>query len=133
MKLALGIFHFNPHWNLDERSAHRHCTESLIPLLRTLKRHPPWQVTIEISGSGLEFINATYPKQFCLLRSLVERGQVELLSSLYTPSIWVAFPFRDLQRAVELNRRCLSRLGLPWSRIFFAQECFFGKGVAALR
>jgi hypothetical protein len=132
MKLALGLFHFNPHWNCDPRSGHRHCSESFGPFLRMLVNNPGWHVDVEISGSGLEFVNAYYPEQIRMLHSIVDRGQVELISSLYTPSIWVAFPRRDLLKSIEFNRRCLKKLGFEWSRIFFAQEAFFGSGVRVL-
>lgn len=131
-KVALGLFHFNPHWNADSRSAHRHCTESLGPLLHAVQDNPRWCVSVELSGSGLEFLHSAYPGIFRRLKSLVESGQVELISSLYTPSLWVAFPRIDLINSVRRNIDCLSRLGLPWSRIFFAQEAFFGPGVASL-
>jgi hypothetical protein len=133
MKLALGLFHFNPHWNADPRSGHRHCTETLAPLLASLSRHPEWRFSIEISGSGLEFILQAYPRLIELLRRLIDMGQVELISALYTPSIWVAFPRRDLIQAIRFNQACLDRLRLPHSKIFFAQEAFFGEGVATLQ
>jgi hypothetical protein len=133
MKLALGLFHFNPHWGADGRMGRRHCAETLGPFLRLLRERPDWQVDIEISGAGLESIQRVYPEQLRLLRLLTERGQVELISSMYTPSLWVAFPRRDLLQSVELNRRCVAKLGLEWTRIFFAQEGFFGMGVSALR
>jgi len=129
---ALGLLHFNPHWGANERSGHRHCAETFGPLLRILDRNPWWRVDVEISGSGLEFLRANYPDQLRLLRRLVERGQVELISALYTPSLWIGFPRRDLQKSIELNRRCLKALALPWTRIFFAQEAFFGAGVETL-
>ncbi len=132
MKLALGLFHFNPHWNGDLRSGHRHCSEAFGPFLQILGDRPNWHVDIEMSGSGLEFVNTYYPEQIRLLHGLVDRGQVELISSLYTPSIWIAFPRRDLFHSVQLNRRCLEKLGFEWSRIFFAQEAFFGSGVRVL-
>jgi hypothetical protein len=132
MKMALGLFHFNPHWGGDSRMGRRHCAEALGPFLRLLRARPTWRVDIEMSGAGLENVQRAYPEEFRLLRLLVERGQVELISSLYTPSVWIAFPRRDLLRSVEVNRRCLAKLGLPWTRIFFAQEAFFGMGVSAL-
>jgi hypothetical protein len=46
--------------------------------------------------------------------------------------LWIAFTRRDLLQSVELNRRCLARLGFPWTRIFLAQEGFFGMGFSAL-
>jgi alpha-amylase/alpha-mannosidase (GH57 family) len=132
MKIALGLFHFNPHWNADPRSGHRHCTEAFGPFLRTVADHPSWHVNIEISGCGLEFVNNYYPAQIRLLRTLVQSKQVELISSLYTPNIWIAFPHRDLIRSVQMNRRCLEKLGFQWTRVFFAQEAFFGLGVGTL-
>ncbi len=57
---------------------------------------------------------------------------MELISSLYTPALWVAFPFRDLEKSVELNSACLQRLQLAASRVFFSQECFFGMGLRRL-
>jgi hypothetical protein len=55
-------------------------------------------VTFEIAGSGLEFLNDHYPGAIALLRDLVARQQVELVSAVYAPTIWVAFPARDLLR-----------------------------------
>jgi hypothetical protein len=89
-------------------------------------------MTIEMSGAGLEFVHEAYPRVFDILRSLVISGRLELISSLYTPNIWVAYPRRDLIKSVELNQQCLEKLHLPWSRVFFAQESFFGQGVATL-
>jgi hypothetical protein len=132
MRIALGLFHFNPHWETNERSGHRHCTESLAPLLTAVQDNPSWTVTIEMSGAGLEWLDQNYPGYLRLLRKLVDRGRVELISSLYTPGIWVAFPRRDLIESVQHNQRVLDRLRLPWSRVFFAQEAFFGAGVASL-
>lgn len=131
-KIALGLFHFNAHWGANARMAHRHCTEALAPFLAALRNRPSWRVNIEMSGSGLEFLERNYPAQFRLLRELVESRQVELLSSTYTPSLWIAYGKRDLLKSIELNQRCLANLGLPWTRIFFAQEAFFGSGVSQL-
>ena len=132
MNIALGLFHFNPHWNLDNRSAHRHCTETLIPFVNAVATNPEWNVSVEISGSGLEFIDRSYPGLMRKFRDLVHSGRIELISSLYTPNIWLAFPRSDLLRSIQLNQRCLAKLDLPWTRIFFAQEGFFGEAVTTL-
>jgi hypothetical protein len=132
MKLALGLFHFNPHWAAETLAVHRHCSEALGPFLHVVHANPDWHVTFEISGSGIEFICKHYPAQFRLLQRLIERGQIELISSLYTPSIWVAYPRRDLIYSIEKNKEVLRRLNLPDTRVFFAQEAFFGEGVKSL-
>jgi hypothetical protein len=63
---------------------------------------------------------------------LLDRGQLELISATYTPSIWVAFPGRDLQRSIIRNQSALADMGLNTARIFFCQESFFGQGVSQL-
>jgi hypothetical protein len=85
-----------------------------------------------MDGSSLEFLFVEYPGYFKTLRDLVESGRIDLISSLYTPSLWVAFAKRDLIKNVQLNQACLHRLGLPWNRTFFAQEGLFGSGVEIL-
>ena len=95
--------------------------------------HPQWQLSLEVAGTGLEFIDQHYPELCSLLRILVDRGQIELISSLYTPNMWPAFPMHDLLKSIDLNRKCLQRLGFQWTRIFFSQEAFFGLGLSALR
>jgi len=132
-KLALGLFHFNPHWGADPICTQRHCTEGLGPFLKVVEAHPDWKLSLEISGSGLEILAKHYKKPFDRLGSLVKSGQLELISSLYTPSLWVAFPRHDLVRSIEENLEVLKRYDLPSNRIFFAQEAFFGEGVRRLK
>jgi hypothetical protein len=127
------FFHFNIQWSAgDINSYHRYAIESIQPFLVYLDRNPEIRLAFEIAGSGVEFLAKHYPVAVRLLRSLIGRGQVELISSLYTPAIWVAFPRRDLRAGALLNRRYLETLGLAPSRVFFSQEAFFGEGVAEL-
>jgi hypothetical protein len=133
MKLSVGLFHFNVQWHAgDLPSYHRYCAESVGPLLRALCRHPSWRVSIEFAGTCLGFLKEHYPDQFGMLQQLIAKDQIELISSLYTPALWPAFPGRDLERSVRLNREHLRRLDLPSSRIFTAQEAFFGEGLRTL-
>jgi len=132
-RLALGLFHFNPHWGADAACSRRHCAEGLGPFLKVVEAHPKWKISFEISGSGLEILARSYASQFDRLAALVSSGQLELISSLYSPSLWVAFPRRDLVRSIEMNLEVLEKLNLPAKRIFFAQEAFFGEGVRTLK
>lgn len=132
MNIALGLFHFNPHWDLDHRSAHRHCTEALVPFMNAVAANPEWKVSVEISARGLEFINECYPGLMRRIRDLAHSLRIELISSLFTPSIWLAFPRSDLLKSIRLNQQCIARLDLPWTRIFFAQEGSFGEGATTL-
>ena len=60
------------------------------------------------------------------------RGQVELVSTFYTPNAWIAYPGRDLRKSIVVNRARLDAMGLSAERIFFAHEAFFGEGVRSL-
>jgi hypothetical protein len=128
-KVAVGIFHFNLFYVAgDEAGYHRYCTEAVIPFLETIAT-ADLRVTFEMSGSGLEFLDRHYASALDLLRTLMARGQVELISATYAPTVWVAFPQEDLLQSIDLNARVLGDLGLRTANIFFAQECFFGPGL----
>ena len=133
MRVVLAVFHFNVQYvSGDLNRYHRYCSEAVTPFLETVLRNPHWHVSVEMAGSGLEFLNDHYPKTMRLFRDLIEQGRIELISSTYTPSLWVAFPRKDLLKSIELNRTTLQRLGLPVAKVFFGQEAFFGPGVASL-
>lgn len=130
MKLALGLFHFNIAEVSGEISApHRYCTQVVLPFLHAIKAEPSLRVTFEMAGSGLEFLAEHYPTAIDLLRDLVARRQIELVSSTYAPTLWVAFPWRDLEKSILLNRKVLEKLDLKAAPVFFAQEGFFGPGL----
>jgi hypothetical protein len=130
MRRALGLFHFNIQYiSGDMLSYHRYATQAVIPFLQLIAEDPRYCVSFEIAGYGLEFLAEQYPNAISLLRRLIDSGNIELISSTYAPTLWVAFPARDLRMSVELNRRTLNRLGLRSAPIFFSQEAFFGVGL----
>lgn len=133
MRPLIGLFHFNVQYVAGNPPGyHRYCTEALHPFLDAVVRVQNWRVTFEMAGCGLEFVAQFYPDLLRKIRLLIDRGQLELISSTYVPSLWVAFPGLDLIKSIELNIDCLERLGLPRSRVFFAQEGFFGLGLKRL-
>jgi hypothetical protein len=133
MTIALGLFHFNIQYVAgDTLSYHRYATQAVIPFLQLIGEDSRYRVSFEMSGNGLEFLAEHYPHAISLLRTLIERGNIELISSTYAPTIWVAFPLRDLRQSIELNQRVLRRLRLTSAPIFFSQEAFFGYGLKAI-
>jgi len=133
MRIALGLFHFNIQDVAGEPAAyHRYCTQVVLPFLRAIASRREYRATFEMAGNGLEFLAENYPAAIELLRSLIAENKIELISATYAPTLWVAFPLRDLEQSIKLNLQVLERLRLPASRIFSAQEGFFGPGVEAL-
>lgn len=132
-KFALGLFHFNVQYEVGvPETYHRYAREAINPFVHTLNRSPNWNVSLAMSGTCLEFVADHYPKTFDTLVEMTHSGKVELISSLYTPAIWVAYPWEELASSIDENIRCLERLGLPTSRFFLAQEFFFGEGLQQL-
>ena len=133
MKIALGLFHFNVNEVAGEPSAcHRYCTQVVLPFLGTIASRKEFRATFEMAGNGLEFLAEHYPSSIDTLRDLIARNQIELISSTYAPTAWVAFPRRDLVQSIQLNTRVLTSLGLTAAPIFFGQEGLFGPGVESL-
>ena len=132
-KFALGIHHFNIAYTAgNEMSYHRQVRESISPFLDMLLRHPTWCFSVEMSGFSLEFIAVNYPAVFSLLKLLITNKRIELISSTYSPQIWLAFPELDLIKSIEINNELLNKYGISQSRIFFSQENFFGEGIKTL-
>jgi hypothetical protein len=101
----------------------------VLPFLRAIASRTEFRVTFEMAGNGLEFLADHYPVAIDLLHDLIAKNKIELISSTYAPTLWVAFPGRDLEQSIKLNQKVLERLKLPASRIFFAREGFFGSGL----
>src|SRR5687768_7356393 len=65
------------------------------PMIGALERHPRVRLALHYSGPLLEWMVASHPESIERLRTLVERGQVEILGGgLYEP-ILAALPTRD--------------------------------------
>lgn len=132
-KIALGILSLNIESIAgDPPSAHRYCTQVIAPLLDLLRRESWLRFSFSVTGSELEFLGRGYPALMDEVRALASDGRIELISPLYTPSLWWQFPGVDLDRSVEINRACLDDLGLPLRRVFFARG-LFGAGLQRLR
>jgi hypothetical protein len=130
----VGLFHFNVDFVKGNKGiSDRYCEEVIAPFLGYAAAAGHWRATISIAASGLEYLSQHYDELVRLLRQCVDTGRIELLCSTYTPSLWPAFPALDLLKSVSLAEETLRALKLPRSRVFFAQESFFGAGLGVLR
>ncbi|MHA1233028.1 MAG: hypothetical protein ACTSWR_01675 [Candidatus Helarchaeota archaeon] len=133
-KYALSLHHFNTAYVVgDTESYHRHTIESLALFLNFLFENPKLKCNLEINGYSLEFIYKNYPYVFEKLKFLIDNEQIELISTTYSPQLWIAFPKTDMIKSLRYNFNLLKRLGLKQSRIFFAQENFFYEGIKYLK
>lgn len=93
-QLVLLIHAHQPVGNFDDvlESAYR---KSYLPFIETLARHPSIRLGLHYSGSLLEWIERDHAEYFDLLRTLVKRGQVEIVGGGFYEPILATIPFDD--------------------------------------
>ncbi|MEE9200874.1 MAG: alpha-amylase/4-alpha-glucanotransferase domain-containing protein [Candidatus Brocadiales bacterium] len=97
----MGMVHFvlvlhnhQPVGNFDNVFG-RACTRAYEPFLKSLERYPDITVVLHYSGSLLEWIRAHRPGLFEKIKTLVSRGQIELLGSGFYEPILGMIPEDD--------------------------------------
>ncbi len=123
------------HWNLEFIAGETNTYDKLLneafePALDIFLQCPEWHADFEVSGLMLEFTDQRFPWIIAKLRTLNRRGQVDVICVHYSETIWPAFPLIDFRHSWAIDKAIIDRLGLRFSPTFFAQENFFGEGVA---
>jgi 4-alpha-glucanotransferase len=69
--------------------------DAYLPFLEVLTQHPTIHVGLHYSGPLLEWAERAHPEYFDKLRSLVKRGQVEIVGGGFYEPVLIAIPERD--------------------------------------
>jgi hypothetical protein len=93
-QLALLIHAHQPVGNFDD-VLERAYQQSYLPFVETLARHPAIRTGLHYSGVLLEWLEDAHPEYFELLRTLVNRGQVEIVGGGFYEPILVVIPWED--------------------------------------
>jgi hypothetical protein len=101
---------------------------SFMPVLDMYLAHPDWRVTFEIPGLMIQAITERHPDVLAKLQCAANSGQVEIVSFHWSDQLFLAFPSRDLQWSLELNREVFEEAAIPVSKIVFNQEGQSGLG-----
>jgi 4-alpha-glucanotransferase len=89
--------------NVFERCYQR----AYLPFVQLLEKHPGIRVALHFSGPLLSWIEKNHPEYFELLRSLVERKQVEMVGGGFYEPILAVIPPEDQREQIErLGARC---------------------------
>ncbi|MGH2817142.1 MAG: alpha-amylase/4-alpha-glucanotransferase domain-containing protein [Actinomycetota bacterium] len=100
-QLALVVHFHQPVGNLD--SVVEHATKRCYrPFLELLERYEELPITLHYSGCLLEWMEANAPDVTLLLRRLVERDQVELMTGGFYEPILAALPSVDQVGQIEM-------------------------------
>jgi len=94
MTLSLVIHNHQPVGNFDFVFAQA-AERAYDPMLAALERHPAVRPALHYTGPLLDWLSVHRPDHLERLRTLVERGQVELLTSAYYEPVLVALPDAD--------------------------------------
>lgn len=128
---VLSLYNFNIQYVIgDSQTQNRIVRESLEPLLDMYLRHPDWGCDVGMQALFLDFLDAFYPDVLKKLRTLVERGQVEVVSYNYEHTLALAYPRHDWDWGNRLTNAVFERLDLKRAPVAYLHEAQFGWGVA---
>ena len=114
----------------EQETEDRIVTESIVPLLEILERHPTLALTFELQGYAVDVIRERHPAVLDRMRALAEAGQLELASIHWSDQFFLAFGRRDMERSWEMTQASFAAADLPLSPVIFTQEGQFGPGFA---
>jgi hypothetical protein len=130
--LLFGVHAHQPAGNFEhvfERARDR-CYR---PFLETMERHPDAAFTFHASGTLLEWWEERHPDDIALLRTLVRRGQAEVLGGGDTEPILSSIPHRDRRTQLHaLSDRVRRLFGTIPSGAWIAERVWEPALVAAL-
>ncbi|MCA9039895.1 MAG: DUF1926 domain-containing protein [Planctomycetaceae bacterium] len=109
IRLVLAIHNHQPIGNFDgvfEQSYQ----ESYLPFIEMLREFPEISISLHNSGSLLEWLVERHPEYIDIVRSLVDRGQVEILGGPFYEPILANIPQRDRIGQMEAYSRYLEQL-----------------------
>ena len=109
VRLVLAIHNHQPVGNFDGvfEEAYR---DSYAPFLEMLAEFPQLSIALHTSGSLMEWLVQAHPEYIDRLRSLVERGQVEILGGPYYEPILACIPRRDRIGQIRAYSRSLEQM-----------------------
>jgi len=82
------------------------------PFLETLEEYPNMKVAVHISGVLVEWLERNRPEYIDLLKSLIKKGQVELVVAGFYEPILVAIPEEDRVEQIKLSKGMGKKNGL---------------------
>jgi alpha-amylase len=131
-KLALVIHFHQPVGNLDAvvRKATDNCYR---PFLETLDRYPDLKMTLHYSGCLLEWLEAEASDVTSMIRTLSERGQIELLTGGFYEPILAALPRRDQVGQIRmLSQHLASSYGADATGLWLTERVWEQEVVGAI-
>ena len=109
VRLILAIHNHQPVGNFESVMEDA-WKESYAPFLEVLKDYPDISIALHTSGSLIEWLTQAHPEYIDEVRTLVERGQIEILGGAFYEPILAGIPRRDRVGQIESYTRYLEQV-----------------------
>lgn len=103
------------------------------PFMETLEEYPNMKVAVHYSGPLLEWIRDNKPEHLDLLRSLVKRGQLEIVVAGFYEPVLASIPKEDRIVQIEKLKEFARNLGYEARGVWLTERVWQPELVKSLR
>ncbi|WP_297090134.1 alpha-amylase/4-alpha-glucanotransferase domain-containing protein [Thermococcus sp.] len=103
------------------------------PFMETLEDYPNMKVAVHISGPLLEWLEENRPEYIDLLRSLVRKGQLEIVVAGFYEPVLAAIPKEDRIEQIKLLKDFAKKLGYEAKGVWLTERVWQPELVKSLR
>ncbi|WP_456394880.1 alpha-amylase/4-alpha-glucanotransferase domain-containing protein [Thermococcus sp.] len=132
VNFIFGIHNHQPLGNFGWvfESAYEH---SYRPFMEILEDYPGMKVSVHISGPLLEWLEGNKPEYIDLLRSLVRKGQLEIVVAGFYEPVLAAIPKEDRIEQIRLLKEFAKKLGYDAKGVWLTERVWQPELVKSLR
>lgn len=109
VKFAMAFHCYQPVFNF-ESEIEKAYKNAYLPFMETLKGFPGIKVTFHYSGNLLDWLEYRHADYLKTVRSLLRRGQIELIGGGCFEPVMALIPENDRREQLLLNEKVISRL-----------------------
>ncbi|MHA1687574.1 MAG: polysaccharide deacetylase family protein [Candidatus Heimdallarchaeaceae archaeon] len=119
---VIFILHAYQPFNQDYGVLNRIVNNCYKPFFQQMLEKQEIKITLNLAGTLTEQLKKQFPTMISLLQELVERGQIELLSSAYYHPLLPLIDSEDQKQQIELQNTILQKTFGVTPRFFFPPE-----------
>lgn len=124
---------YESHTN-NKRILHKVATKSYIPtnqhLLKMLKKHPDFKLSLSLTGTLLEQLGAWAPEALESFKELIATGRVEILGETYYHSLAFFYSRFEFEKQVRMHRERIRQLFGVTPQVFRNTELAYNNDLA---
>ncbi|HSW65830.1 MAG TPA: glycoside hydrolase family 57 protein [Bacillota bacterium] len=118
----------------NERIMHKVAEKSYLPtnrrLLQLLERHPEFKLSMSISGTAIEQMEAWSPESLESFKRLTETGRVEIVGETYHHSLAFFYSRAEFERQVQMHRDKVREVFGQTPKVFRNTELAYNNDLA---